>query len=244
MSIILTGMHRSGTSMFARFMHESGIKMGEAFYFDETSNKYGHYEDLDFLNLQRNELARQFNGEDYLVYEDFPVSLDFVKWSKKLYSEKSAKNTGKTWGWKDPRTTVFLHHWRAIDRDAAFIFMVRKPEDVINSLCRLLKTKWSYKQKSIYLKTYIYYNRQILIFLKKHQLKNMAVVGFDRLVENPEHVLSEVNTKIGFEFDAGLFRKFFDGQQISAPQGVGFQFLHKTLDEARKTHLGLSRYFS
>ncbi len=86
MAIIITGMHCSGTSIFARFMHESGIKMGEEFYFDETSNKYGHYEDPDFLNLQCNELVRQFKREDYLVYDDFPVTLDFVKWS---YKQKS-----------------------------------------------------------------------------------------------------------------------------------------------------------
>jgi hypothetical protein len=244
MTIILAGMHRSGTSMFARYMHESGIKMGEDFYVDQTSNKYGHFEDLDFLKLHRNELARQCQGEDYLVFDDFPVSLDFVKWSKKLYREKAKMNQGKPWGWKDPRTTIFLHHWQAIDPEAAYIFMVRKPEDVINSLCRLLKTKWSVKQKSIYLKTYIYYNSQINIFLKKHQFKNMAVVGFDPLIADPKTTLKNVSAQVGFDFDDDLFRKLFDDRVISSSQGINFRFLKKQFREAQNIYNQLSRHFS
>ena len=243
MTIILAGMHRSGTSMFARFMHESGIRMGEDFYRDETSNKYGHYEDLDFLNLQRNELAQHFKGEDYLIYEDFPVSLDFLKWSIKLYRQKARDNKGKPWGWKDPRTSIFLHHWHAIDRDAAFIFIVRKPEDVVNSLCRLLKTKRSHKQKSRYLKTYIYYNRQIILFLKKHQQKNMSVVGFDNLISKPEDSLIKISNQTGFHFDPRLFRELFDSQVISSPQGVRFGYLQNVLEDAHKTYTELSKYF-
>lgn len=243
MTFILTGMHRSGTSMFARFLHESGINMGTDFYVDTTSNKYGHYEDLDFLNLQRQELARQFNGEDYLVYKAFPLSLDFVKKSKQLYREKTDHNSGKSWGWKDPRTTVFLHHWHSLDRDARFIFMVRKPDDVVNSLCRLLKTKWSLKQKSKYLKTYIFYNQQLLAFIRKHNMKNMAVIGFEKLMDDPENILCKAGEQIGHEFDTALFKKLFDDKALSAPQGISYFFLRKKLSEAQKVYNQLSTYF-
>ena len=243
MTFILTGMHRSGTSMFARFMHESGINMGKDFYVDKTANKYGHYEDMDFLNLQRNELARQFNGEDYLVYKEFPLSMDFVKKSKQLYREKTGSNSGKSWGWKDPRTTVFLHHWHAIDRDTKFIFMVRQPEDVVNSLCRLLKTKWSLNQKSKYLKTYIFYNQQLLAFIKKHDMENMVVIGFEQLMAEPENTLQEAGKHVGFDFDTRLFKKLFDDKVLSVSQGVSYLFLRKKLREARKMYDKLSAYF-
>lgn len=243
MTFILTGMHRSGTSMFARYMRESGINMGTDFYVDKTSNKYGHYEDMDFLNLQRNELARQFNGEYYLVYKEFPLSLDFVKNSKTLYSKKAGQNRSKPWGWKDPRTTVFLHHWHSLDRDARFIFMVRKPEDVVNSLCRLLKTKWSINRKSKYLKTYIYYNQQLLAFIRKHGMKNMAVICFENLMAEPEKTLLKVENRIGYDFDAGLFIKLFDDKAISDPQGISYLFLKEKLKAARTVYDQLSAYF-
>ncbi len=243
MIYILAGMHRSGTSMFARFMHKSGINMGTDFYVDETANKFGHYEDLDFLNLQRNELSRQCHGEDYLIYDDFPVSLDFVRQSKQLIATKNNQNAGKPWGWKDPRTTVFLNHWHAINREAQYIFLVRKPTAVVNSLCRLLQTKRSVTEKSRYLKTYIFYNRELLLFHKKYRGKNMAVIGFDELIKNPKHTLEKASKKLYFDFDAGLFGKLFDNKVISDSQGISYLFLKKLLAQAEETYGELSVHF-
>jgi hypothetical protein len=243
MIYILTGMHRSGTSMFARFMNESGINMGTDFYVDETANKYGHFEDLDFLNLQRTELAHQFNGEDYLIYDDFPISLDFVKNAKQLLIKKDNINGEKPWGWKDPRTTVFLNYWHALNRETKYIFMVRKPTAVVNSLCRLLKTKWSFTEKSRYLKTYIFYNRELLLFLKKYQGKNMILIGFEELIENPERTLGKASENIQFNFDNKLFSNLFDDQVISDSQGISYIFLKDLLAGAEKTYLELSKYF-
>ena len=93
--------------MFARFLHHAGIDMGERLYSDLTTNPYGHYEDLDFLTLQRLELARAFDGEDYLVAEDFPLAEGFRESARELLERRQADADG-AWGWKDPRTSVFL----------------------------------------------------------------------------------------------------------------------------------------
>lgn len=244
MTFILTGMHRSGTSMFARFMHESGIHMGEEFYRDESANKYGHYEDLDFLNLQRHELAQHFHGEDYLVTHEFSLSNNFIEKSKELYNIKKTKSQGKNRGWKDPRTTLFLNHWRALDTEARFIFMVRKPESVLNSLCRLLKTKWSLSEKTKYLNSYIFYNQRIISFIQKYQGENMAVVGMEKLVSQPEPVLSGISQQVDFEFDPELFRQLFDGRVMSEPQGISYFLLKRKLAHANRIFGELSRYFA
>jgi len=55
--------------MLAGYLHHAGIDMGERLHVDLVTNPYGHYEDLAFLELQRGELARAFDGEDYLVDE-------------------------------------------------------------------------------------------------------------------------------------------------------------------------------
>ncbi|MCF8365876.1 MAG: sulfotransferase [Bacteroidales bacterium] len=243
MIYILTGMHRSGTSMFARFIHESGINMGGEFYRDETANKYGHYEDIDFLNLQRRELARAFKGEDYLVFKDFVLSNQFVSQAKELFEKRIDHHKGNDWGWKDPRTTVFLTHWQNINLDIRFIFMVRKPESVINSLCKLLKTKWSLAEKSKYLKTYIYYNQQILDFVSDPANKYVAIVSFEDLVMNPKTELEKLHKRIGFEFDPELFVQLFDGKVISGRQQIPWVLLRPQLQKARQVYLALSKYF-
>jgi hypothetical protein len=243
MAIILTGMHRSGTSMFARFMHESGICMGENFYLDKTANRYGHYEDLDFLNLQRNELSRHFKGEDWLIYDDFIISDDFISQAGEIYLAKAAKNQSQDWGWKDPRTTLFMDFWQNIDPEIRTVFMVRHPDEVLNSLCRLLKTRWSHKEKSKYLKTYAYYNHAILKYLKKQRNQKTAVVNVKRLIENTEEVLEKVNTKISTDFDYRLFNALFDVHAISAEAFIPSIFMGKQLDEARAAFDALKPYF-
>lgn len=243
MIYILAGMHRSGTSMFARYMHESGICMGNDFYRDETANKYGHFEDLDFLNLQRQELSSAFNGEDYLIFKPFRLSDQFIEKSKALFEKRIQEHGQNDWGWKDPRTTVFIKHWQKNAHEIRYIFLVRKPEAVINSLCKLLKTKWSFTEKTKYLNTYIYYNRQILNFAQNHEQHKFAILSFEKLIAEPENELQKLSKRIGFQFDPELFKKQFDGKIISPKQPVPYFFLRPQLNKAGWVYQSLSEYF-
>ncbi|MCF8369929.1 MAG: sulfotransferase [Bacteroidales bacterium] len=240
---ILTGMHRSGTSMFARFMHESGINMGHDFYVDDTANKYGHFEDLDFLNLQRSELARLFDGEDWLVYQDFEPGEDFVRKSDELLQAKKAINNTVRWGWKDPRTTIFLEHWKKIDPAINYIFMVREPEAVVNSLCRLLQTKHNPIQKRKYMLAYIYYNNRILRFLQENLQQKTAVLSFEELTNDPEQKLGLLSKKLSYPFNMQLYADLFDKDVISADQSISYLFLMNLHKKAKAVHDRLKPYF-
>ena len=88
--VAVAGMHRSGTSLFARFLNDSGIDLGERLHVDLRTNPYGHYEDEDFLELQRGELARAFGGEDYRVAEPFQRSESFEERARALLERKQA----------------------------------------------------------------------------------------------------------------------------------------------------------
>jgi len=243
MIFILAGMHRSGTSMFARFMHASGINMGTEFYVDDTANKYGHFEDMDFLNLQRNELSTHFGGEDWLVFQPFTHSDDFVRKARVLFTKKTEINGEDHWGWKDPRTTLFLKYWQTINPEIRFIFLVRKPEAIVNSLCRLLKTRWSFSEKSKYLETYIHYNYEILSFCRQHGQSKVVVVDHEQLIGYPEVVIPKINSAVGFDFDPTLFQRLFDKKVISDQQFIPYLFLGRLLRDARKSHQSLMNYF-
>ena len=47
-TIVVIGMHRSGTSMVANIVQKCGINMGEVFRLPDKHNPYGYYEDLDW----------------------------------------------------------------------------------------------------------------------------------------------------------------------------------------------------
>lgn len=57
LTIIVTGMHRSGTSLTASFLKAIGVNVGDNFFPADRHNIKGYFEDLDFLEFQRTVLA-------------------------------------------------------------------------------------------------------------------------------------------------------------------------------------------
>ena len=60
--IIVTGMHRSGTSMTAMLLAQHGVHMGERLIPGNRHNPRGYFEDADFVELQRSMLAAATAG--------------------------------------------------------------------------------------------------------------------------------------------------------------------------------------
>ena len=71
--VIVTGMHRSGTSLLASAMQQAGVAIGDRLLAADESNVRGHFEDLDFFELHEGILAD--NGLTwYDVDERTPLS--------------------------------------------------------------------------------------------------------------------------------------------------------------------------
>lgn len=135
--IVLLGMHRSGTSYVSKLLYEMGISMGDRLLSGDWSNPDGHYEDIDFLTFHKKILDRS-NLSPYLT-ESFPLDIreEDVACANLLLQKKSQDKT--SWGWKDPRTILFLPFWRSIIDNGIYIVVFRKPEDVVHSLLRRQK---------------------------------------------------------------------------------------------------------
>ena len=231
MIVALAGMHRSGTSMMARYLHHVGIHMGDEFYVETITNPYGHYEDLDFLNLQRNELAGAFGGQDYLVTEDFEPSEEFKREARALLEKKKESNQGRPWGWKDPRTTLFLEQWRELEPELRVLAMVRNPRKVVDSLCARLRGYFSVKKKELFLRTYTHYNAKILEF-SKHHPESCHVVFLERLTDDPEAVLDRLSRVLAHPCGAETFGDLFDSRVMSRTRNALLLFNRKSLKDA------------
>src|SRR5215472_16049027 len=55
--LILTGMHRSGTSLVASLLCALSVDMGQELLPADSNNVRGYFEDLEFLQLQRRILS-------------------------------------------------------------------------------------------------------------------------------------------------------------------------------------------
>lgn len=233
--VAVAGMHRSGTSMFAGYLHHAGISMGERLHVDLVTNPYGHYEDLDFLELQRGELARAFDGEDYLVAKSFTPSRAFLDGAARLAARNRERHEGHPWGWKDPRTTLFLEQWKELLPELRVVALVRSPRAVLSSLCRRLRAYFSLSRKDHLLRTYAHYNRCLDAYLDRHP-RSAIVLSLEQLVADPETKLAALSEWLGHPLDPEAFRSRFDSRVMERSRRASVLFNRASFREARAVH--------
>lgn len=132
--LIVTGMHRSGTSFAASLLQSAGVCMGDRLMPAAPDNPAGFFEDLDFVEFHREVLAEHGlhpDGWDGAVAEESRRTL--VDRARALVSSRP---TPGRWGFKDPRAVLFLPIWNEVFPEARFVFLFRAPWEVLDSLFR------------------------------------------------------------------------------------------------------------
>jgi hypothetical protein len=132
----VTGMHRSGTSLAAQWLSEAGLPMDSGGDFPaDISNPRGYREDRDFVWLHDAHLRRRrplsagwkVAPAGFLHFDESESGQ-----AQELVSARCARHP--TWGWKDPRTTLFLPDWKALLPDLKVIILWRPCAEVVYSL--------------------------------------------------------------------------------------------------------------
>ena len=128
-SIIILGMHRSGTSALAGSLQENGLELGEIVR-AAPHNRKGNRESWAILHMQEDLLQK--NGGSW---KDVP---DVVRWFDLHRAVRDAFIDGfqgaKVWGFKDPRTLLTLEGWLEVLPDAELVGIFRHPIRVASSL--------------------------------------------------------------------------------------------------------------
>ena len=127
-------MHRSGTSYVASLLRAGGVHLGERLLGPNAANVRGHFEDLDFTDLQGRMLAAHgVSSSGWTVINRAAIEDRFAPAALDLAHARSGH---EVWGWKDPRNALFLDFWSALLPDARFVFVYRKPWEIVDSLFR------------------------------------------------------------------------------------------------------------
>jgi hypothetical protein len=172
--LILTGMHRSGTSLAASIVRAAGINMGQRFSAPDVWSQRGYYEDHDFLELHRS-MLRSLGECDKGWTLRYPLNLarEWSQCARKLVGEKSV--AVNVWGWKDPRTCLFLEFWHAICPNAVFLFVYRPRWEVVYSLLRRGLSIETLSSPTAALQLWIHYNLRILEFARSHPERTLLI---------------------------------------------------------------------
>lgn len=189
-NIIVSGFHRSGTSLTAQLLNRSGLFMGDDLLGADYSNVYGHAEDREIVRLHDGILND--NGLSWQV--DSPIELEVqeprLRHMQQIIGQREAEHT--VWGFKDPRVCLFLDVWKNLLPDVKALIVYRSPVETTSSLHRRAATgslrgrgKYEFHRKfwevpDLSLNMWVTYNNMLLKFAHIHP-EEVLVLSFDML---------------------------------------------------------------
>lgn len=191
--LLVGGMHRSGTSLTASLVASAGIDLGPELLGANASNPAGHFEDIGFQGFHERALAAQgLGGEGYTATGRGRVPEALEAEARDLLAARM--RPGVAWGWKEPRTTLYLDFWQERLPDARHLFVFRRPWEVADSLFRrgdetfLLNPAFAFD-------VWTHYNRLILDFVQRHP-ERCVVLEISQVIADPIGTFAEVRTRL------------------------------------------------
>lgn len=229
--LIVTGMHRSGTSLTASWLTRLGIDMGRQLVPPDGANPKGYFEDTAFLALNRNMLKaacrRDAGGHPDWGWTEKegtdPAALErFRSEAEALVAEGRAKDA--LWGWKDPRTTMLLEFWHSVVPDGRYLLLYRYPWEVAASIHRLGATVFS-EHPDYPERLWMAYNRALLKFLAAHP-ERCVLASTNALVTDPSRLHSLLRNHLGLSVQGDLTEVLFQGLFRNVPSTDPLPGLH------------------
>ncbi len=167
-TVIITGMHRSGTSLVSSLLQKAGLYMGNRLVGPYPGNLRGHFEDADFQQWHER-ILRRF-GQSHLVQDSATLEQITATKTGEALSLIKARSEYEVWGWKDPRTALFLEFWHSLLPAARYIFIYRHPVEVTLSVLRRgIKLDLAILRNPLVgLRVWQVYNKAILAFYRQH----------------------------------------------------------------------------
>lgn len=240
--VIVTGMHRSGTSLTAETLHKAGLPMGTQFLPGDSYNPRGYFEDVEIVRLHDRLLdafSRPWGAADHMrpLPEGWLDSPAAAEAQEGLYTYLSGQMAthAKTgfWAVKDPRTSLFLPLWARVARQLGaglkLILCLRNAAAVAASLNRrdgmpdqVARLLW------------LGYNAAVI----EHAPKASTLVFYGDWRQAPSETAARLTRFIGLE-GATLPDTLYEAAYTTVPpapsEGLCGQW-DATFDAARKNH--------
>ena len=195
--IILLGAPRSGTSLIAGVLHSRAIAMGSDLLKPDSGNPHGYFEDIDFIDFHRQLLARTAASvgrvfEDSTMREqafDFEPTPADITTAKALIEQRSELSS---WGWKDPRTCLFLPFWRKLLPDARFIIAYKHPLEMSASLLRMGKNWDLALDPLIAVRSWTFYMSETLKLIREIPQEQCFIANTGSLINDPATLIKRL----------------------------------------------------
>lgn len=239
--LIIAAMHRTGSSLISQWLFNCGLHMGETFVGPEVSNVDGHFEDITFFRLHEQLLQENNLPANGLINNG---NIELTQYQKeKIRSLIELKNLlHAQWGWKEPRTCLFLNTYAELIPMAYYIVIARDFRHVVSSMVnRLFKDKEkNYKNKKFiskiwwnvkkeyrrmalyrrftehYLKVWIAYTHLLIGHCKKLDSSSFIVIDIPTLLSHDKAIFDHLTQIWKFDLTYYSFNNIYKESYLSS----------------------------
>ncbi|MGN6647013.1 MAG: capsular polysaccharide synthesis protein [Cytophaga sp.] len=202
-TIILVGMQGSGLSLTASLLQHSGLNVGEELMRAGAGITRGRYESLDFYNFHRKLLKK-------LNLDPDGWDLTDIRIPDKAYENEAREiievNKTNLWGWKDPRTILFLDLWAKLIPDACFLFIYRSPVEVADSLYRKGVNPVLETHPEKVFDAWLYFNRLMLEYHERFNDRSLLLHA-NSFVHGYAECIQMINEKLEINLNPEMKRE-------------------------------------
>jgi hypothetical protein len=241
--LVILGMHRSGTSLITRWLHKCGIDIGQNLAGPDLGNIDGHFEDMDFSSVHENILVGH-GIKAHGLMDRVILKLTEKEKRRLLNLIEGKMKLNHEWGWKDPRTCLFLSFYRERLTSTGYYFIIlRHYSAVVSSLIirdfkyfeksklsnqgLINKLKWYIlykgkkrnefyaKRSEAYLKVWITYNKELLNHILSIEKNKFLLINYQDLIYNWRDTLTYLKEMWGFAINYVDYNSIFKNRLIS-----------------------------
>lgn len=241
--LVVLGMHRSCTSLVTRWLCAGGLNVGNELLPADGSNVDGYFEDLAFYDLHCAWLKRNQLPPTGYVCRSVP-SFDGPSRERlmRIISDRNIRHM--EWGWKDPRTCLFLRDYEAVLPIAKYLIVVRDFRATVQSMlfraARQLDDKYTtarnpkkwlwlrlrrkralhrllVERATWFTRVWCFYNRQLLACMHRVGPRRYLVASRESLLRDERSAYERLTRGWGFHLRAVPFAS------LCRPAGNGWQ---------------------
>lgn len=215
--LIIAGFHRSGTSLTAQLLQRAGLFIGYELLGARPSNPYGHFEDRDVVEVHEQMLSD--NDLTWLVSEPFLPIVKESRWCSLRQMIERRNTEHRLWGFKDPRSCMFMMVWKYLLPDAKVLLVYRHFADSTYSLNRRHSSDLLLREGRMHMHRMFWEKPDVA--LRSWLIHNNALLAFARAYPEDTLVISSEAIQQGFPLLWAIERRWSLGLE-DVPVGEVF----------------------
>jgi len=225
--LLVLGFHRSGTSMAAMLLHRAGLFLGDRLLGADSTNPYGHFEDVEVLKIHDGILSD--NQLSWRVGVPFVPVVTEKRWMQIRNFAIRRETHHASWGFKDPRACLFTMVWKYILPTLKTVIVYRDPIECHQSLTRRHSAQYFgkegpprahlpfWQETDLALRMWLIHNKGLLQFANAHPGDSLVVSK--RSLERGFPLTREVNRRWGFKLNSVHISEVHDIRATTQSRG-------------------------